>query len=274
MLELPESSTIARQLNETIQGLTICKVSVNKSPHKFAWFKGDPNNYHRLLGSKCIVKALSYGGLVEIVAGDIRLVFGDGVNLRYFRPGEKLPSKHQLHLEFSDSSSLVCSVQMYGALWAFSEGESEPYYLVAKEKPSPLSEQFDLNYFTSLYNRDDKMSAKAFLATKQRIPGLGNGVLQDILFMAQIHPQRKMDSLSAKEFEAMYQAVRNTLSKMTAKGGRDTEKDLFGHSGGYKTILSNKTKERPCPRCNSKIFREAYMGGKVYFCPVCQKQKQ
>ena len=271
MLELPESNTMARQLNETIQGLTISKVSVNKSPHKFAWFNGDPNNYHRLLSDKCIGKALAYGSLVEILVADIRLVFGHGVNLRFFKPGEKPPSKHQLKLDFADSSSLICSVQMYGTLWAFNEGENEPYYLVAKEKPSPLSEQFDLNYFTSLYNQDDNMSAKAFLATKQRIPGLGNGVLQDILFRAQIRPKRKMSSLTTKEFEAMYQAVKSTLSEMTVKGGRDTEKDLFGSSGGYKTILSSKTIDRPCLRCNSKIIREAYMGGNIYFCPVCQR---
>lgn|GEM_PF-2077218 len=30
---------------------------------------------------------------------------------------------------------------------------------------------------------------KAFLATEQRIPGLGNGVLQDILWTARIHPK-------------------------------------------------------------------------------------
>jgi formamidopyrimidine-DNA glycosylase len=43
------------------------------------------------------------------------------------------------------------------------------------------------------------LSAKAFLATEQRIPGLGNGVLQDILFTAGIHPKRKMAAISEEE---------------------------------------------------------------------------
>jgi len=41
-------------------------------------------------------------------------------------------------------------------------------------------------------------SIKFLLATEQRIPGLGNGVLQDILFKAKIHPKRKVADLSEK----------------------------------------------------------------------------
>jgi formamidopyrimidine-DNA glycosylase len=58
---------------------------------------------------------------------------------------------------------------------------------------------------------------------------------------------------------------------MTDLGGRDTEKDLFGNMGGYKTILSKNTVQNPCPGCGGTIIKEAYMGGAVYFCPVCQK---
>ena len=117
---------------------------------------------------------------------------------------------------------------------------------------------------------DEKLSVKAFVATKQRIPGLGNGVLQDILFHARIHPKRKMDTLTVEEYEKLYGAVKDTLLAMTVKGGRDTEKDLFGCNGGYKTILSSKTKELPCPVCGGQIKKEAYLGGSVYYCPVCQ----
>jgi formamidopyrimidine-DNA glycosylase len=46
------------------------------------------------------------------------------------------------------------------------------------------------------------LSAKAFLATEQRIPGLGNGVAQDILFTAKIHSKRKMSTLSEKQLVA------------------------------------------------------------------------
>ena len=59
---------------------------------------------------------------MEIWAGPAWIVVGEGANLRYFSAGERLPSKHQLLIEFDDSSSLVGSVQMYGGLWAFPAG--------------------------------------------------------------------------------------------------------------------------------------------------------
>jgi formamidopyrimidine-DNA glycosylase len=66
------------------------------------------------------------------------------------------------------------------------------------------------------------LSAKAFLATEQRIPGLGNGVLQDILWKSRIHPRRKMADLSDRAIQAMYGAVKSVLAEMAARGGRDT----------------------------------------------------
>jgi formamidopyrimidine-DNA glycosylase len=44
-----------------------------------------------------------------------------------------------------------------------------------------------------------KLSLKAALATEQRIPGLGNGSLQDILWQAHLHPKRKTNTLSDEE---------------------------------------------------------------------------
>lgn len=272
MIELPESRTLANQINETLKGKQIRNVTANKSPHKFAWFTGDPQSYHSLLTGKSIVSATAHGGMVEMLAEDIRLIFCDGANIRYYFPGDELPKKHQLHVEFEDSSSFVCSVQMYGGMLALGNGQTDGYNECARSKPNPLSDDFDHNYFKSLYTEGDgKLSAKAFLATKQRIPGLGNGVLQDILFNARVHPKRKMNTLSDNELTSMYNSVKNTLFEMTINGGRNTERDLFGCSGGYQTILSAKTIDEPCPVCGNAIIREAYLGGKIYFCPECQK---
>jgi formamidopyrimidine-DNA glycosylase len=274
MLELPEAVTVAEQIHQTLQGKRIMNVNANRSPHKFAWFYGEPQNYHDLLIEKTIEKATSYGGLVEIVAGDARLLFGDGVNLHYYAPGEKLPAKHQLQVEFEDFSSLVGSVQMYGGLGAFPDGQLDnPYYLIARQKPSPLTEQFDYGYFESLlpHEKLNSLSAKAFLATEQRIPGLGNGVLQDILWTARIHPKRKIATLADAELSKLFQSVKSVLAEMTTQGGRDTERDLYGCPGGYQTILSKNTAGQPCPVCGTTIKKEAYLGGSIYCCEGCQR---
>jgi formamidopyrimidine-DNA glycosylase len=69
----------------------------------------------------------------------------------------------------------------------------------------------------------------------------------------------------------MFAAVKSVLREMTARGGRDTERDLFDHPGGYTTILSKFTVDKPCPACGTLIIKEPYLGGSIYVCEGCQK---
>jgi formamidopyrimidine-DNA glycosylase len=165
-------------------------------------------------------------------------------------------------------------VQMYGGLLCFKEDEiPNEYYLRAKDKPSPLSDQFDRSYFDYIISTPEagELSAKALLATKQRIPGLGNGVLQDILFNAKIHPKRKVKAFTKDNLENLYKSIRFTLAEMVSQGGRDTEKGLFGNFGGYKTKASKLTLDKSCDECGCFIKKESYMGGSIYYCSGCQK---
>ena len=161
---------------------------------------------------------------------------------------------------------------MYAGLFVtIGEMEDNGYYDVAKQLPSPLTDAFDASYFERLCGQaKQNLSAKAFLATEQRIPGLGNGVLQDILFNAGIHPKTKLGRLTDTELSRMFASVKDTLMDMTLSGGRDTEKDLYACLGGYKSRLSRNTLSKPCPKCGGPLVREAYLGGNIYFCPTCQ----
>ena len=270
MIEIPEASVLAPQLAQTISRKTIVTAVAGSSPHAMAWYFGDPGEYGERLAGCEVTGAVWYGGLVEIEAGPMRICFGDGVNLRYFAPGAQRSDKHQLLLVFDDDSAVTASVQMYGGLWAFPEGMNDnPYYLVARQKPSVLGEGFDFPYFQSLLDETVmRKSAKAFLATEQRVPGLGNGVLQDILWRAKVHPKRTMATV---DLRGLYDAVTSVLADMAARGGRNTERDLFAHPGGYEVIMGSKHNGLPCPECGTPITRLAYMGGNVYFCPHCQK---
>ena len=272
MIEIPEAQTLAQQLDKEIKGKTIAKVVAGKSPHGFAFYNGDPKRYPKLLEGKKISEVTATAGYVEIFAQDVTLLFHDGTNIRYLLPEAKRPEKHQLLIEFEDKSAIVVTIQMYGGMMAFVDGAFEnKYYQGAKSKPSPLSEKFTQEYFEKIVDATpDKLSIKALLATEQRIPGLGNGVLQDILFKARLHPQTKVKNLTAKDFARLYKSIKTTIKEMTERGGRDTEKNLYGEPGGYQTILSSKTWNQPCPQCGGVIKRKAFLGGNVYFCERCQ----
>lgn len=273
MIEIPESINIAKQLNETVKGKIIKRVRANHTPHSFAWYFGNPDDYNDLLVGKTIGISNGIGSMIEISLDDCKILLGDGVNIRYIYDNNNIPNKHQLLIEFDDNTSIVCTIQMYGGIWAFKNGQNKnEYYFVAKEKPLPFTEEFNINYFNNLMDDEGmKMSAKAYLATKQRIPGLGNGVLQDILYNAKIHPKRKMNTLSNNDCENLYVSIKSTIKEMIENGGRDTEKDLFGVNGGYITKLSKKTLGKSCPICGSNIEKVSYLGGTIYFCNNCQK---
>jgi len=274
MIEIPEAESLSKQLTETITGKRIASVVAGLSPHKFAWYHDDPNDYDTLLRGKAINTAVARGGMVEIRIGDVVALFSDGIVLRFHIKDEQRPRKHQLLIEFEDATAISASVQMYGGLWCFKEGEfRNPYYDSARYKPSPLSDEFDRVYFDRLITSSEgqKLSAKAFLATEQRIPGLGNGVLQDILYKAGIHPKRRIETFTNSESEILFHSMKSTLKEMTAQGGRDTTRDLFGRPGGYRTRLSQTTVDKPCPVCGSMVVKQPYMGGSIYFCDGCQR---
>lgn len=273
MIEIPESLALAEQLNKTVRGKRIARVVAAHSPHKFAWYQGDPADYPDMLTGQTVGPARGFGSTLEFEAGDARVAVSEGATWKYHADQADVPAKHQLLLEFADGSALSLSVRMYGGILCFREGQAEnEYYLLAEKALPPLSPEFDWAHFEGLAAAVDpaKLSLKALLATEQRIPGLGNGCLQDILYNARLNPKRKLGQISADDLRRLFQSLKDTLADMTARGGRDTEPDIFGQPGGYQTRCSKNTVDTPCGNCGTPIVKQAYMGGSVYFCPACQ----
>ena len=275
MIELPEAQTLAHQITPQLSGKTILSSAAAQSPHKFAWYHGDPAGYPAKLNGGKVLAARGIGMFMEITLSSATLLFSDGVNLRLHPAAGLIPAKHQLLLNFEDGSSLSASVAMYGGVVCWAEGENyeNSYYATALSKPSPLTDAFDEAYFLALLAPDAvrKLPLKAALATEQRVPGLGNGCLQDILWEAHLHPRKKLSALTEQELHQLYLSLKLILLEMTKAGGRSTEKDLFGQPGGYRVRLCAESNGKPCPRCGTTIVKEAYLGGSVYTCPTCQK---
>jgi len=275
MIEIPETYVLSKQIEETLVGKTIKTVTANAHPHSFAWYSGDPAEYHAKLKGKEITSSnpgtgYTCGGNTEIICEDMLLVISTPI--KYNEPGKKLPKSHQLLLEFEDESHMSCTVQMWGAMLCASLSDKEVMgHFANSHLPDPLTDAFDKAYFDEIWsNTKQTLSAKAFLATEQRIPGLGNGVLQDILFNARVHPKRKLAAMGDEEKESLFRSVKSTLLQMKDGGGRDTERDLFDKNGGYKTILSKSTLIYPCSVCGGELARQAFLGGNIYFCRICQ----
>jgi len=274
MLEIPEAYVISEQLRKEIVGAKVVSVTANTSPHKLTWYYENPDAYESRLVGHVVTDVKPLNGQVQIELENMRIALSDGVNIRIFSNGDKLPGKHQLLISFDHGKTVVFSVQMYGGIMAFETGEYQnPYYLVTMKKPSPLSDAFSEAYFEQILAPEDvqKLPLKGALATDQRIPGLGNGCLQDILWKAKLNPRRKTNTLSGQEKHSLFISLKDLLYKMTQLGGRHTEKDLLGQPGGYQVVMCSANKEKPCPICGTLIKKESYMGGSIYTCPDCQR---
>lgn len=274
MKELPENQTLAKQINETLKGRVITDVFNATKHHKFTFYYNDPLTYGKLLVGRQIKSSESFGMYVDILLDkNTKISLGEGTNLKYGTISSKMPDNYQLLLTLDDNSYLAFTVAMFGTIAAYDGIYDEVYYRKSAESISPLSSEFNESYFEKLLvGLKPKLSVKMLLAAEQRIPGLGNGVLQDILFNAKVNPRREISTLTDIDKSAMFQSIKATLKSMVLQGGRDTETDLFGNYGNYRTILSRNTLKNPCPGCGNPITKDAsFSGGVVYYCPICQK---
>lgn len=270
MLELPEVLTVSAQLQKNIVGKRIDKVLPPSKLHKFCWYNGAPEAYEDAIKGNSVEAVEGFGIYVEITFDNgYKLCFNDGVNARLVSKVE-IPKAYQLAIEFKDNLALIFTVAMYGGIILHQGNYDNEYYIKSKQSISPLSEGFKEYYEKTLLESKQGLSVKAFLATEQRFPGIGNGVLQDILFVAGIHPKRKINTLSQIERNRLFQCIIEVLGSMVEQGGRNTEKDIFGHKGGYEVLLSKNTLAGGCPKCHGQIVKEAYLGGSIYYCPSCQ----
>ena len=292
-MSLAENQVISNQLQNTVVGKTIVKTVANQNPHSFVWFATEPRyafaakeishkqaeQYDGLLTGKVIqssdVHFGSYSTYNFLYVGDRALMFG--IPTRYYAAGEKPPKRHQLYLEFDDGSALALCGSLGGTIYLFRVDDRG----LAIDYPPPgfpsiLSDDFSESFFldfiknTDLTKLQPAKTVKCFLATKNRIPGLDNVILHEILWEAQVNPKSVMAALGQDEYKRLYQAIKKVFPAVIKAGGKDTDKDIFGNCGGYTTKVSSNTLGKPCERCGEPIVKEAYLGGVVYYCPKCQ----
>lgn len=270
MLEFPEVLTIAEELRNSIDGKKVKSVLPPSKIHKFCWYNGEPEKYEDLIRDCEVISVEGFGIFVELnFDNGYKLCFNDGVNARLMKC-EDTSKAYQLLIEFEDKLKLVFTVAMYGGIILHDNNYDNEYYKKSKESINLFSSDFEKYYYKILKESNQNLSVKGFLATEQRFPGIGNGVLQDILFEAGIHPKRKISTLNDDEKDKLLSCVISVIKKMVKCGGRDTEKDIYGNKGGYKVKMSKNSISEGCPKCGSEIVKETYLGGSIYYCPACQ----
>jgi len=275
MFELPEYVTLAKQMNETLQGKTIDRGQLGNSLHKFVWYNRSHDEFEKLTQGKEVGDASARGRwlFLDLLPGYVLLLGECGGKVLHHAPGAPLPKKYHLYITLTDGSFLTTMTQMWGAMELYEKGEEQKRQYVKDMRPTPIEPRFTLDYFCSLIDDPPggkKRSAKALLTQDQVIPGLGNGIAQDILFRARLHPRHPVADLDAEQRRTLYDAIVDTTQAVIDAGGRYDEYDLYGRPGGYVRLMDKNALRRPCPACGGQLKKIQYLGGACYFCPECQ----
>lgn len=270
MPELPEIAVIANQMNEEIVGRRIAEVEVRQPrilnvpiPEFAEAAKGKIINNVSGRGKWLFVKLdPAYFMLINL---------GMGGDLIHFVPDDELPEKYQFKLTFSDGSGFTLRFSWFGFVHLLPEKDLHRHRMTGHLGPSAMDEVFTVEYFKELL-AGRRGRIKSFLLDQKKLAGIGNVYIQDILFKARLHPNRKIPTLSEKEIESLCDAIRSVLNRSIQLGGLAYEKDFYGRYGrftGDEFLVGYKTGS-PCPECGTNIVKIKTGSTSSYICPSCQ----
>ena len=272
MPELPEIYNLANQMNKELKGKQVAKIesnqpkNLNMPPDKFAKkIKGKTVTYVQARGKWLFIK----------LEPDYYLLINLGMNgdLLYFSPKRTPPERYHFKLEFTDKTGFTAGFQWFGYIHLVAEKDLAKHKLTGKLGITPTDKQFTLEHFKQLLAKK-KSRIKNFLLEQRNVAGIGNVYIQDTLFRARLHPNRKTNTLTPRETTRLYKAIKDTLNQAIRLGGLAYEKDFYGKHGkltinkfqaGYKT-------GKPCPRCKTPIQKTRTGTTASYICPKCQPE--
>ena len=271
MPELPEILVLSNQMSEEVIGKEIANVEIFQ-----------PKNLNipvdefvtKIIGRMITsVKAKGKWLFLELSEDFFLLInLGMGGDLLYFRSGEVLPETYKFKASFTDGSGFTINFWWFGYIHLVNTNDLKEHKMTGELGLSPFDEAFTLEYFTGLLS-GRKGRIKPFLLNQRRVSGIGNVYVQDILFKARLHPDRKINTLTDLEVEDLYNSMREILSKSVEMGGLAYEKNFYGNKGGFSDeefFVGYKT-GKSCPVCSTLIEKIRIGSTASYICPKCQK---
>lgn len=121
--------------------------------------------------------------------------------------------------------------------------------------------------------RQKKSMIKPTLLDQSTVAGIGNWIVDDVLFQAKIHPERLSQSLSNEEIERIFFATKlvlETAIEHEANYGMFPKSFLIHAREWAPSPYEEALRHKLCP-CGRVEIQQSQVGGRTtYFCPLCQ----
>ena len=276
MPELPETETLARDLNAGLVGRVIATIEV---PHADVLRGVSARSLSRKLAGRGFERVWRRAKAVVLQLGrlesdpDLLVVvprFTGGLLLR----GHELPDDRYDAVRFRlrDGATLAYrDVRRLGTLTLFSADEFSTFdRRLGKE---PLDPTFTPSELSALF-RTSTQPVKKVLMDQRRIAGVGNIYANESLWAAGIDPSRAARTLDPGEVDRLHGALVDILLRAIEARGttfRDY-RDASGNRGEFvRQLAAYGRGGEPCTRCGTRLTMTHEIDGRAtVFCHRCQ----
>lgn len=274
MPELPEVETVKNTLDHLVNGKTIKDIDILRAKN----IHYNPDEFKRLLIGKTIKKFGRVGKyIVFFFDEDFNKVMVSHLRMegKYFLRNENDEyNKHDIVIfKFTDGTYLAYNdTRKFGTIDLLNKNNYTNEDPLDHVGPDP----FMLKDATHLYEafKNKNVPIKTMLLDQSIMSGLGNIYVDEVLFLAKVHPETPAKMISKEKLEEILKHSQETL-KTAIKLGGSTIKSYHpqeGVSGEFQIRLKVYGKKFGlCQNCGTHL-KKIFVGGRgSTFCPNCQK---
>jgi formamidopyrimidine-DNA glycosylase len=187
---------------------------------------------------------------------------------------KNLKTNKHIHLKilFSKNLTLLFEDQRrFGVVWYGKESD------VLKDNffKNLGKDALNINFldFQKIF-RNKKGKIKPFLLNQKNLAGIGNILADEILWLAQIHPQTEIKNLTKRDLKKLWLSLKRCINTSIKLGGSTLRNWKHPDLNEGKFLNNNFVYNREnqnCKRCKNKIIKIKLGGRGTYLCPKCQK---
>ena len=274
MPELPETETIARDLDRAVRGAVIDEVTVAR-PDVLRGVSARTlaTRLHGATIERCWRRAKLV--VVELSTADRIVVqprFTGALLVDDGPLGDETRDYTAIELSLRDGRALrYRDVRRLGTVSLMNPARFAAYS--GGLGPEPLDPGFTATHLSGLL-RGSRQAVKKAIMDQRRLAGIGNIYANEALWRARVDPSREARSLREPEIAALHTAIVEVLTEAIAARGttfRDF-RDAYGGRGGFAGSLSVYGRSgETCPRCDSRLVTTHAIDGRAtVLCIRCQ----
>jgi formamidopyrimidine-DNA glycosylase len=273
--ELPETETIARDLDRDVRGCVITDVTVRRDD---VLRDVTSDELRRRATGAAIVRCWRRAKLVvlDLSSGD-RVVVQPRFTGALLLSTGPLPAKEAaystLHFTLDDHRDLhYRDIRRLGTVSLMDAPRFDAY--VAALGWEPLDPTFTAAHLSGLL-RGSKQAVKRVLMDQRMVVGIGNIYANEACWRAGVDPSRTARELTDDEVSRLHEGIVSVLTASIAARGTSFRdyRDASGGRGDFARSLAVYGRGgEPCPRCGARLIETHAIDGRTtVLCARCQR---